>query len=665
MSRTYRSTVASFLHLDLTVSVVRQEVANNRSLVRLELALVHDGTGVWFSASKNGVLHGTGFTYTGGFSGSGRRVLQTRELWVDHTSSGAKSQTFNATFDINITYSGSYRGRMSVSGTYTLPTIPRASTLTSFSIGSHLSPGTANTVNLSISRATTSFTHDIELREGSTVIASWNGQGIPTSLPITATQVNTLLSRMSSTATATLTLRIQTKSGSSNIGGAMTRNATATVNANVIPSISSTSASILGSGRDSQLGQYIQGVSGVRAEFTSSATGGAGIRSRSITLDGVTGGSVVGSVFRRDYTTLNNSGTRTITYSVTDTRGRTTTATRTISVTAYSTPVISTFSATRDATTPTTVNIVRNGSHTDLGGNNTLTISVQRRQGTGAWTNVVADVTSTVATFGSTVISTGNDVVQSYEFRVVLTDQFNRTATASATVTTQRVVLDVHKNEGIGVGKLHEQGVADFDGDIYANGRLLIVPDVAGSSKSDPIVIRSKDNNGHGYIEFWGADGVRKGIVGIPTNATEDFEFRNEIGGNTRVIVNRDAVNLSAPNIQANGSEIVASGSNANGHWVRFYNGTQIVYRSGIPATGTHDRFKQASWTFPIAFSVIPTVVGAPLDSWLDWAYVTSTLTSSGVSTTNGSLRLWRQRSEIWDPATSYNLEGIAIGRWR
>ena len=31
-------------------------------------------------------------------------------------------------------------------------------------------------------------------------------------------------------------------------------------------------------------------------------------------------------------------------------------------------------------------------------------------------------------------------------------------------------MLDIHKNEGVGIGKLHEQGVLDIAGDMYLNG---------------------------------------------------------------------------------------------------------------------------------------------------------------------------------------------------
>lgn len=138
------TTIASYLFLDLSWQDIETDVAGNRTKVRLTLQLRHTGTGVYFSTSKSGVLHGTSFTYTGGFNGTGTKTLSTRDVWVTHNSDGSKSQTFTASFSLNITYSGTYRGTSSVSVTASLDTIPRASSLTAFSMGNSLQINTTN-----------------------------------------------------------------------------------------------------------------------------------------------------------------------------------------------------------------------------------------------------------------------------------------------------------------------------------------------------------------------------------------------------------------------------------------------------------------------------------------------------------------------------------------
>ena len=654
-------------YLRISWSILSQDIPNNRSRVRLQLILVSPYS-LHFSSSKTGSNNGSSFTYTGGFSGTGTRTLNTRDIWVNHNSDGTRTQSVNGSFNIQVTWGGSRLNTLSVSGNMNLDTIPRASEVTAFSMGGALQVSTANSVNVRLNVYSTAFRFDVALRYGSTTIASWTNQSFThntsKSLSLTASQVNNLLSAMRTVTSGTVTIRVQTKSGSggSNIGSVQTRNATATVHSNVTPTATGLSISIDGNGRDSAISKYVQNVSRVSASFNATAIGGTYLVTNRIYIrrtDGSNSSTIHGNSGRSGL--LTSSGEYEAVAETVDGRGRSATQRITFTVHAYSPPAITTFTADRNSATPTTVNISRAGNFTPLGtGDNTLTILIQISADGGAtWTDVQSTSTTT-STFTGTVDSTGNSVTSSYQFRIVITDSFNNSAEATATVTTQRVVLDVHKNEGVGIGKIHEQGVLDIDGDIYANGRLLIVPHKDGSNKSDPIVIRSKDNNGHGYIEFWGADGTRKGIVGIPTNTTEDFEFRNEIGGNTRVIVNRHAVNLSAPNIQANGSEIVATGSNSNGQWVRYYDGTQICWHHGFTSSGNIDNsdggfFRSANlnWTFPMAFSSHVSVFGTP-HSWARWA------TSNGRSHTVGSFIQWStQHRAVVDMSV------MAIGRWR
>lgn len=480
-------------YLRLDWKVTETDIPSNRSKVQLTLVLVATSR-VNFSASKSGSLHGSSFTYTGGMSGTGSRTLSSKSVWVGHNSDGSKSQSFSASFNIAISYSGNWVGSLSVSGTANLNTIPRASSLNSFSFGTHLRTGYSNSINLGISRASGSFTHDIQLRDGSTVIAYWNGQGTPSSLGLSASQVNTLLSRMSTQINKSFTLRIQTKNGSTNIGSAVTRNATATVDGNVVPEISSASVNIYGSGRDKSIGKYIQSISRAVAEFSSNASGGASVASRNIRIEstgsggGSSGGSVVGSVFQYVNGYFGSSGGHRAVFTIKDSRGRTATRTINFTVEAYSTPRISVFNADRNSSVPTTVNIRRAGSHTSLGGSNLLTIKVQKRSGTQAWVDINnATTTGSTSTFDASFTNTGNLVTQSYEFRLYIVDQFGNSAESIITTSTSRVVLDIHKNDGVGIGKIHERGVLDLDGDVFSNGKLFAYGglEIAGNSWAD------------------------------------------------------------------------------------------------------------------------------------------------------------------------------------
>lgn len=451
-------------YLRLKWDIRSQDVANNRSRVRLRLYIVAPYR-VSYSANKKGRLSGSDFTHTSGMSGTGEKLIRTQEVWTSHNSNGSKTATYSAWYDINITYSGSYIGRLSLSGTASLDTIPRASTLSSFSMGASLKEGTANTVRLGISRKSSSFTHDVQLRMGSATIASWNGQATPSSLSLSVSQVNNMLSRMSSSTSSTVTLRVQTKSGSSNIGSAVSRTATASVSSTVVPTINDRfDISISGSGADKTMGNYIQNMSKAKVIFTSSARGGAGVSKRTVTVDGrVHNGYDITSQ------TLSKSGSIPVKVEITDTRGRKASKTKNISVLAYSTPAISSFRVERESGNQSRAQITYSGTSSTLSNKNKVNIRVQRQlTGGSGWTTI--DSRDDSGNFNRSIVDTGASTSSSYMYRVVATDTVGGSATREQSLSTARVLLDLNADKGIGIGKMHERGALDVDGDVYFGG---------------------------------------------------------------------------------------------------------------------------------------------------------------------------------------------------
>lgn len=466
-------------YLTLQWDVLQTDVANNRSRVRLILYL-NASHRINFSASKSGSLQGSSFSYTRGANGTGSWELRRQEIWVNHNSDGSKTQNFSGSFNIAISYSGTYISSLSVSGNATLPVIPRASTLSAFSFGAQLKNGVANSIKYTVDRKSGNFRHSIQLRDGNTTIWTWDNQNTDgaNSIALTASNVNTLLNRMSTVTSKTFTLRVSTRSGVSGgwIGSSVSRTATATVHADVKPSVGTVTLSQTGNSVSSH---YLQNKSKVKASFTGSAGYGASISSSQILVRRKTTNNDVQYISGMSGTTsraVSLTGTYQVEGRITDSRGRRSyTAWAEFTVTPYSSPRITRFTAERSSSTPTTVSISRAGTHTPLGGSNVLTYTVQRRVGTGAWTNVNTNATgtSTTSSFSGTSTSTGNAVTSSYDFRIVVTDSFGESAESIVSVSTQRVVLDIHKNEGVGIGKIHEQGVLDVDGDAYFKGRII------------------------------------------------------------------------------------------------------------------------------------------------------------------------------------------------
>jgi len=101
-------------------------------------------------------------------------------------------------------------------------------------------------------------------------------------------------------------------------------------------------------------------------------------------------------------------------------------------------------------------------------------------------------------------------------------------------------------------------------------------------------------------------------------------------------------------------------GSNANGEYVRFADGTQICSRVNLAAananTALGSLFRSAgiTWTFPAAFAAAPAVAGDvdDADCWL--------VTAAAPTATSAELRVMAAAGKT----TALNLRATATGRW-
>jgi hypothetical protein len=106
------------------------------------------------------------------------------------------------------------------------------------------------------------------------------------------------------------------------------------------------------------------------------------------------------------------------------------------------------------------------------------------------------------------------------------------------------------------------------------------------------------------------------------------------------------------------------AGSNANGRYARFADGTQFCWRSlsvsdqSINAAYGSVFIGSRVWTFPAAFSV-PPAVSAPVCRWGNGATWGS---GHGVSTTQVIFRFFDAFSR--DSGTAFTAEYLAVGRW-
>ena len=154
---------ATGLYLTVTYTVVEQSVENNTTIVDVSLSLHHGGLYVGAGTDDCALwIGGTTYKWTGpDISSSGGTVsLGSHRFTVSHNSDGSFSGKIGGSYRLNITYGSQYIGTISGSQDLTLPTIPRASSVsaTDANIGSVSS--------IYINAKSSAFTHALQVTFG-------------------------------------------------------------------------------------------------------------------------------------------------------------------------------------------------------------------------------------------------------------------------------------------------------------------------------------------------------------------------------------------------------------------------------------------------------------------------------------------------------------------
>ena len=630
-------------------------VANNTSSVTA--TLVFKKVTNWNSWNNYG--HNVTITINGNSSTAnktfdirtaGEHNIWSRTVTVTHNSNGAKSISIGASGDTGVSL-----GTYNFSQTVNLDTIPRASSLSAFSFNANLKNGTANKINYTVNRKSTSFRHQIQLRDGSTTVFAWDNVSSngASNIDLTASNVNTLLNRMSSSTTKSFTLRIATRSGVDGgwIGDAVTRSATGTVHADVKPTLSALS---FGQEGNSVSDDFLQNISRVGVSFTRSAGYGASITSSSIIVRRVSDKGNSQTMNSHGGTTPNRIslvGTYEVIAQATDSRGRSGAQLRsTFTSVAYSPPVITSFTATRQSNEgegSKNIDWHRVGIHSGLSGKNSATGLVEYRRAGGTWTQIES-IKDAAGSWSKKGTVKGLSETSSYEFRFTLTDSLGYSRSQTVSVTTARVVLDIHKNEGVGIGKLHEYGVLDVDGpasfghtDFNVDGFVPIIMRVLTSSE-------------------------RTGLIqGSDPSGTTAWQIGNRLKNSRSLYLEAtSSIRLTTGKAYINNDEIAESGTHANGDWVRFYDGTQICWNT-VNLSYKDPSHLELFWTYPVDFINDRTSGSFIRDTY--WGGFGERLASPTIwhGSTSAQIRLWAPQGATWGSSSTVRGTVFAIGRWK
>lgn len=431
--------------ITLSWSISSQSVADNTSTLSWTLkGSGSSGGSSWvMSGAFKAVINGTTV-----YSSSTRiqlkkdQVIASGSIKISHNSDGTKSFSLSC-------QAGVYTIAVSVSasGSYTLTTIPRASSI-SMSTGTM---GSASTI--SISRASSSFTHTLTYSFGSvsgTIVSK------TTSTSVSWTPALSLAQQIPSSTSGTATIKCDTYSGSTKIG---TKSITVSLKVpdSVKPTLTSIAATRVDGDVSSTWGIYVQG----KSKVTLSINGAAGDQGSTISSYSISGGgySSTASSFTTGY--LTTSGTITFTAKVTDSRGRTSDAkTVSISVTSYSSPTVSNHSSQRCNSSGTLqgagtyIKGLLSFGFSSCSSKNTVTTATYYKKSTEVtWTNA-----SMIFSSGTSFIFGGGSISAeySYDIKYTISDAFT-TISIIDEVSTASVLMDFKAGgKGIAIGKVAE-----------------------------------------------------------------------------------------------------------------------------------------------------------------------------------------------------------------
>lgn len=375
-------------------------------------------------------------------------TLHSGTITVRHNNNGTAS--FSASISSAIYYYADGTGNGSK--TWSLNTIPRAS-----QPSVNTWPDTVSSVNIGDSitihmNKKASFTHKVTATFGNKteVVTNscvdnvvWNGF----TLAKFAGQIPNATS-------GTLTFTVDTMNGSKQIG-TKTVSVTANLPSTVVPSCSISSLT----NTNNSFGCYAKLLSGVKVKPTAAGVYGSTIRTLKISVTDMND-KTASSGTEYTFDPFQKIGSKKITVSATDSRGRSAITSMSITVVDYSFPTAR-ISASR-GTGSTTNNFVADdtgdhakissiGSVSGISGNTITPILQYKVASQTAWTNIPVSASST--SFNDTCIISVSDT-QAYDIRLIVRDKAGREAIATMTLSNGFATMDYKAGgDGIAFGK--------------------------------------------------------------------------------------------------------------------------------------------------------------------------------------------------------------------
>lgn len=423
----------------LNVTQQSQNIETNKTTVRYELLLyrpskISSSANKAYSVVVNDKTVKSGTTTIGG---SGTKSITSGTIEIPHNSDGTKSISFSFSLTLDITWHGTWVGTGKANGSMNLATIPRATTAVLTPSDVYL----GGTINIDLSsRASSNFTHNLYWKFGE--LTGTIGTGIATSASLKTEK--SWASQIPNGSSGIGYIYCDTFNGDTKIG-AKTVSFTANISTGMEPLIDSVSISEAVSGIYNQFYGYVQNKSQLLINISARGVNGATIKSYKTIVDGVTYGG-------QEFTTspISKSGNVEISISVTDSRGLTTTTTRTVNVMEYSPPRISQFMVVRGNAdnTPNSIGnyaVMRiDFAISKLGGRNRNSYKIEYKSND----DYDYRLLGTYSGYEFSGIKNGGNILNgsnTYAFRLTVTDFFGDVVAEYDGVPTSSMLFNVNK----------------------------------------------------------------------------------------------------------------------------------------------------------------------------------------------------------------------------
>lgn len=452
-------TVTAYDTLKFSWEIKSQSITNNTSTVTWKMELVATSYGyINATATCPWAVTVNGVEYSGsvnvGIGNNETKTLASGTTTITHGSDGTKTFSYSFEQYFGITFSGKWITTISGSGSGTLNTIARTSQPSCITWPEHTQNVGyfGDTISIHTNRKNSSLTHTLRYQFGTTsgTIATGVGTGTTWTIPLT------LMNLLPSATSGSGTIYCDTYSGSTKVGTASC-GFTATVPSSVKPSCSITLDDT--TGVDEIYGSPVQGLSKIKVTVKTTPAYSSPIASYTIEANGATysGAEATTGV-------LQNSGSSKVNVTVRDKRGRTGSASYTMSVQAYTAPAVSKLNIKRCDANGTEndkgayIQITFSAAISSLDSKNTTAYALRYKKSTDAEYTTIkfSNLTDEYAVTDYTYIFAA-DPDYSYDIEVTATDR-HATATRGTSGSTAFTLMDWKASgTGIAFGKVAEK----------------------------------------------------------------------------------------------------------------------------------------------------------------------------------------------------------------